>query len=56
MRLTEAREYFAYAQGQRISHLPHSVLQRVAAELRRHLGQVLDAEAEDVRRVAGGAR
>jgi hypothetical protein len=45
-RLTAAREYLAYAQGQRISHLPHPVLQRVATELRRQLGQVLDVIGE----------
>jgi hypothetical protein len=41
-RLTAAREYLACARGQRISRLPRPVLQRVATELRRQLGQVLD--------------
>jgi hypothetical protein len=41
-RLTAAREFLAGARRRKIGELPPSVLARLAAELRRQLGQVLD--------------
>jgi hypothetical protein len=41
-RLTAARECLGHARGVQIGQTPHAGLQRMAAELRRRLGQVLD--------------
>lgn len=41
-RLTAASEYLTHARGLQIGQVPHPALQRVAVELRRQLGQVLD--------------
>jgi len=40
-RLTAAREYLGYARQVKVADLPELALQRMAAELRRQLGQVL---------------
>jgi hypothetical protein len=40
-RLTAAREYLSYARGLKVADLPRDALTRLAAELRRQLGQVL---------------
>lgn len=45
-RIVYAREYLGYARGIKVSELPHSALIRMAAELRRQLGQVLDYVSE----------
>ena len=45
-RVTAAREYLGYARKVTLADLPHSVLLRMAAELRRQLGQVLDYVTE----------
>lgn len=42
-RVTSAREYLASIRKHKVSSLPDTVLIREAAELRRQLGQVLDA-------------
>jgi hypothetical protein len=49
LRVTNAREYLAGVRQHKVSALPPSVLLREVAELRRQLGQVLDAidQAED---------
>jgi hypothetical protein len=47
-RVTNAREYLGYARQVKVAGLPHSALMRMAAELRRQLGQVLDAMQADV--------
>lgn len=44
-RVTNAREYLGYARQVKVADLPHSAVVRLAAELRRQLGQVLDARA-----------
>jgi len=46
-RLTAAREYLGYARQVKVADLPHSALMRLAAELRRQLGQALDAVTEN---------
>ena len=43
-RVTLAREYLASVRQHKVTTLPPSVLVRECAELRRQLGQVLDAE------------
>jgi Flp pilus assembly protein TadB len=45
-RLTAAREYIGHARGLQIGQVPHPALQRIAAELRRQLGQVLNVVDE----------
>jgi hypothetical protein len=45
-RLANAREYLGYARQVKVADLPHSALMRMAAELRRQLGQVLDVVTE----------
>jgi hypothetical protein len=45
-RLQAAREYLGYARGVKVADLPHAALMRMAAELRRQLGQVLDVVTE----------
>jgi hypothetical protein len=45
-RLTAAREYLGYARTVTVADLPPSPLMRLAAELRRQLGCVLDVVAE----------
>ena len=45
-RVTNAREYLGYARQCRVADLPHSAVMRMAAELRRQLGQVLDVVTE----------
>jgi hypothetical protein len=46
-RVQLAREYLAGVRKHKVSTLPPSVLVRECAELRRQLGQVLDAIGED---------
>lgn len=41
-RLAAASEYLGHARGVQIGQVPHPALRRMAAELRRQLGQVLD--------------
>ena len=41
-RVAAAREYLEYARKVHVADFPHSPLTRMAAELRRQLGQVLD--------------
>jgi hypothetical protein len=50
-RVANAREYLGYARKISVADLPHSALMRMAAELRRQLGQVLDVV--DVRPAIG---
>jgi hypothetical protein len=45
-RLTVAREYLTDAREYEVNVLPPSALMREAADLRRHLGQVLDVVDE----------
>ena len=45
-RVTNAREYLGYAREVRVADLPHTAVVRLAAELRRQLGQVLDVVTE----------
>jgi hypothetical protein len=45
-RVAAARKYLGYARKIQVADLPHSALMRMAAELRRQLGQVLDVIAE----------
>ena len=45
-RVTAAREYLDYARKVHVADFPHSPLTRMAAELRRQLGQVLDVVTE----------
>jgi hypothetical protein len=45
-RVTSAREFLAGARRREVDQLPPSLLMRECAELRRLLGQVLDALAE----------
>jgi hypothetical protein len=45
-RVAAAREYLDYARKVHVADFPHSPLTRMAAELRRQLGQVLDYVAE----------
>jgi hypothetical protein len=45
-RVTAAREYLAYARQFKLGDLPNPTLVRLAAELRKFLGQVLDAASE----------
>ena len=45
-RVTNAREYIGYARALKVADLPYPALLRMAAELRRQLGQVLDVVAE----------
>jgi hypothetical protein len=45
-RLINAAEYLGYAREVKVAELPHSAVVRLAAELRRQLGQVLDAARE----------
>ena len=47
-RVTNAREYLGYARQCKVADLPHSAVMRMAAELKRQLGQVLDAGREAV--------
>ena len=44
-RLTAASEYLGYARALKVADLPYPALVRLAAELRRQLGQVLDVMA-----------
>lgn len=44
-RVINAREYLGYARAVKVADLPYPALVRLAAELRRQLGQVLDAMA-----------
>jgi hypothetical protein len=46
-RIQNAREYLGYARQVTVADLPHSALMRMAAELRRQLGLVLDVIAEE---------
>jgi hypothetical protein len=46
-RLASAREYLGYARGVKVADLPYPALTRLAAELRRQLGQVLDVIGDD---------
>jgi hypothetical protein len=51
-RVTAAREFLAGARRRKVAELPHSVLMRENAKLRRQLGQVLaviDEASEAVR-------
>jgi hypothetical protein len=48
-RVTNAREYLGYARVIKVADLPYPALMRLAAELRRQLGQVLDAIGEEAR-------
>ena len=48
-RVTAAREYIGYARAVKVADLPYPALMRMAAELRRQLGQVLDVIGEDAR-------
>jgi hypothetical protein len=45
-RVTNAREYLGYARALKVADLPYPALVRLAAELRRQLGQVLDVVTE----------
>ena len=45
-RVANAREYLGYAREVKVGELPLSALMRMAAELRRQLGQVLDVIRE----------
>jgi hypothetical protein len=45
-RVTNAREYIGYARHIKVADLPYPALMRLAAELRRQLGQVLDVVTE----------
>lgn len=45
-RVTSAREYLAHARQAKLAELPDSALLRMAADLRRQLGQVLDVVTE----------
>jgi hypothetical protein len=45
---TNAREYLGYARQVKVGDLPRPAVVRLAAELRRQLGQVLDAMQADV--------
>jgi hypothetical protein len=47
-RLTAAREYLGYARQRKVADLPHTAVVRLAAELRRQLGSVLDYVGEVV--------
>jgi hypothetical protein len=46
-RVTNAREYLGHARQVKVADLPHSAVVRMAAELRRHLGQVLDVISQE---------
>jgi hypothetical protein len=45
-RVTSAREYLGHARNIKVGDLPRSAVMRLAAELRRQLGQVLDVIGE----------
>jgi hypothetical protein len=53
-RLTAAREYLGHARGVKIADLPEAAVVRLAAELRRQLGQVL-AMVDEAAEVLGQA-
>ena len=55
-RLAAAREYLEYARKVHVADLPTSPLTRMAAELRRQLGQVLDVVTELEAEVAARVR
>jgi hypothetical protein len=46
-RVAAAREYLGYAKAIKVADLPYLALIRLAAELRRQLGQVLDVIDDD---------
>ena len=48
-RVTDAREYIGYARALKVGDLPYPALMRLAAELRRQLGQVLDVIGTEAR-------